>query len=198
MKGIALVGFALVCSLSGTGQGIQASWQLAYGAWSSPLLGQELKNNAAEWISGSHARQPVIHSDGVFQLGVNLRLLRLSLGVTGSYEQVLGSGTQKAGGSGFEVRSNFWTLQGQLKWDYFRISLLHIYGGFGLGLSHESDRILESPGGQAPPGGTSIMSRGLAYQLTLLGLSLGNRFGVFTELGYGYLGLWRAGVQIPF
>lgn len=71
---------------------------------------------------------------------------------------------------------------------------LNLYSGVGLGITLKSYDL----SGNLDIGRTEDTKLGLAFQVTALGIRLGNQYAVFAELGFGNLGILQLGFSAGF
>ena len=87
---------------------------------------------------------------------------------------------------------------GRLKWNYFGALTIHLYGGIAGGITNVTTTVTGASGDNTAQPGDESKATKIAYQLTPIGISVGKGFGVFAEVGYGYLGIVNGGIRITF
>ena len=84
--------FFLLIALSGIAtaqaQIIKPELQLGYGRLTAPITGNEVKHRIDHFIPGGSSGDTKATSNGAFQAGLYLKLLKITVGVVGSYEKI--------------------------------------------------------------------------------------------------------------
>ena len=76
----------------------------------------------------------------------------------------------------------------EFKTDYLNKKFIHIYGAWGLGLSHFKGLTRFSTGASIPEN-----TNGITYCAMPLGIRVGNKYGLYVEGGIGYKGIVTGG-----
>ena len=85
--------------------------------------------------------------------------------------------------------TNYHTFAGEFQYNYISKPLVRLYSLVGAGITNYTERY-KPMNGSAERTSASHFN----FQITALGIKLGNRVGVMAEVGYGYKGLVNAGV----
>ena len=93
---------------------------------------------------------------------------------------------------------SFSTFLTQLDYSWANKPTHNWYSGLSLGYSNVSAKVNVTTGSGNPT--FTAASSGLAYHLTLVGYhgTLGKGFGVYSELGYGFNGIFNGGFSYSF
>ncbi len=114
-------------------------------------------------------------------------------GVTAGYNSTKGDlyylGTYEG-----QLKRNFMTVAFECHYRYQNLNKIQLYSGIGIGYSIGTET-LTPPTGSEKPSGSGNINR-FAYQLSIIGVRMGNNIGGFIELGYGYKGIVNAGLSI--
>jgi hypothetical protein len=200
MKKLIMLFISMLAVLTVRGQIIRPELELGYGKWTANDIGNSAEKYTADLLgSGVNTNNMHNSSSGSFQAGVYLKLLKISVGVTGAYERinVTDSYSGNASVSGMVATQNdYWTIMGRLKWNYFGVVGVHFYGGVAGGTTTINTLVTETAGNGLKNNRSSTTR--VAYQITPLGVSIGHGFSVFAEVGYGYLGIVNGGISFKF
>lgn len=172
--------------------------EIGYGGFTPPILSGDVKTRT-EFFSNGVQGSETVTSTGAFHAAATAKVWRLTVGVEGSYESisvrndfsyVTNAGPQPAT---VKANSNYWTLMARAQWNYWSFPGLKLYGGLAAGTYGVKSILKENTSNETPDHSTT--GSGFAYQVTVVGASLGGKIAVFLEGGYGYLGLVNGGVR---
>jgi hypothetical protein len=82
------------------------------------------------------------------------------------------------------------SIAAEVNWLYCSGRNFQLYGGAGAGLTHWREHDRDYDNTQYTEGGNDF-----AWQLTPIAFRVGGDLGVFAELGYGYKGVFNAGIS---
>lgn len=172
--------------------------EVGYGGFTPPMLSGDVKTRA-EFFSNQVKGTETVTSTGAFHAAVYTKVWKLTVGVEGSYESMMvknqftySSGNSTVGGEQ-KTNHNYWTAMARVQWNWWSAPRFKLYGGLALGTYGVTSKLKENNSNETPDTKTSYEAT--AYQVTAVGISVGNKISVFLEGGYGYLGLVDGGVR---
>jgi len=90
-----------------------------------------------------------------------------------------------------EFKRDFYTIAAEGRFSYLNASFFQMYSGVGAGVTFNTDKFISTDGSENSDSQTHFN-----FQINLLGLRVGNAFGAYAELGYGYKGIVNAGISV--
>jgi hypothetical protein len=172
---------------------------IGYGGFTPPILSGSVNTRIQYFTNGAQGNTTNT-STGAFHLALTAKVWKIRVGVVGSYEVITTTSNYSYEAGNYPVpaetkaNSRYWTGMAVMQWNYWHFLGFHLYGGLAAGVYGVTTVLKSNTSNQSPSGQTT--GSGFAYQITPVGLSLGpNKFSVFAEAGYGYLGIIDAGVR---
>ncbi|MCF8236213.1 MAG: hypothetical protein K9G67_14550 [Bacteroidales bacterium] len=90
-----------------------------------------------------------------------------------------------------EFRRDFYTIAAEGRFSYLNASFFQMYSGVGAGITFNTDKFISTDNSE-----NSDTQTHFNFQINFLGLRVGNAFGAYAELGYGYKGIVNAGISV--
>ena len=118
---------------------------------------------------------------------------RFSLGLTAGNQYIayqMWNDGEKITTPSFSYSGQLTTIAGEMRYNYSNSKYFCAYGLLGFGETFFNL--------QKETNGAVVPQSGGTFQFTPIGLRIGNRFGVFGELGLGYKGLASGGIYFKF
>jgi len=175
----------LLCSINSFAQQNFPKNELESGYGIFPVM--EIKKITGNFYAASIDNKPVekITGTGSLTISYNRTLKkRLFAGVSLFYDKAVISYINSPG-------TRNWYVFGLLlnaKYNYVYDPRFHMYSGISVG--YAGDRSVKE--------GKADHHDAIAYQARLIGLRFGAKVGVFSELGFGYEGILKAGLSVHF
>jgi hypothetical protein len=113
---------------------------------------------------------------------------RIKLGLNLNYEQQKEKTKENELNIG-EINMNYYSLMPSFTYNYWQWDKCQIYGCVSLGIGIENSVFLP-----VDKESETENSFRFAYQVSALGIKYGKKAGFFMEIGYGYNGIFQAGV----
>lgn len=85
--------------------------------------------------------------------------------------------------------TNYHTIAGELQFNYIAKPYFRLYSGLGLGLTNYTEKYRPTTGNTETNSATHFN-----FQVTPIGLKVGNAIGFFGEVGFGYKGVICVGL----
>ncbi|MES2653090.1 MAG: hypothetical protein V4663_15220 [Bacteroidota bacterium] len=163
----------------------------SYGLASAQEIIDGLSDMGTSLFSGGIASSNTNHRYGPIAVGLNYYFTpRLSAGIL--YSNTSSRSVVSGGNSSEHFYKNTYNVI-MARTDYRYINkLVQLYSGISLGSSFAATK---------PENGTNTKTASttdFAYQINALGVRVGRKIGVFTELGFGYNGIINAGISAKF
>lgn len=172
---------------------------IGYGGFTSPVVDGDAKNRTQQYFSSGVQGNTTTVSSGAFHAGVNVKVWRFMVGVVGSFEQinVTNSYFYSAAPAFVKVQHNYFTFMGRVQWNWWSLpeAGFHVYGTGSAGFYNVNDRLTQDENQSNEQVGNTTSGKGLAYQVSPIGVSFGKKISVYMELGYGFLGIVNGGVR---
>lgn len=122
---------------------------------------------------------------GVVTAGYNFRLLGgLSLGAEVAYS----SNRQKVKHVGSTIKTRYWTLMPNVKWNWLNLKIMTFYTRIGAGAAFSKSKV----------DGHEDTATKFAFQVSPIGLEVGGRLAAYAEAGIGTSGCFQVGVRYRF
>ncbi len=162
------------------------------GLWSSNELISNLSDLLSTSLSGSTYSVSNEKTVGNFSLAYRYGLnRRLSVGGTLAYS-LLKSDVNFEGSKTGTSANNYFTAAPEVEYKYLYTKNFRLYGFAGAGLSVNRQKVEEN-------GKTSIdYNPFFNFQVSPLCVQVGNNFGLYVEVGFGYNGIINAGLFARF
>ncbi len=109
-----------------------------------------------------------------------------------AYEQIT-KDVVVAGDKKGELKRNFITLGIESKFAWLNRDFVQMYSSAGIGLTINKDEFTETNGNSNDDSQTHFN-----FQLSALGLRIGNTLAGYAEVGYGYKGILNFGLSVRF
>ncbi|KQC01458.1 hypothetical protein [Pedobacter sp. Hv1] len=189
MKKLLFIALLLNCAIFARAQKVEVYG--SYGLGSAQEIIDGLSDMGASLFTGGTVSSQTNHLYGPIAVGVNYYFTpRLSAGIL--YSNTSSRSIVSGGSSSANTYKNTYNVI-MARTDYRYIDkAVQLYSGISLGSSFATTK---------PENGTSTKTASttdFAYQVNALGIRVGRKIGVFTELGFGYNGIINAGVSMKF
>lgn len=117
---------------------------------------------------------------------------KIKLGLNITFEQEKEK-TMDNGLNTGKIKSNYYSFMPSVTYNYWQQDNCQVYGCVSLGVGTENSTF--SPVNKELYSEKTEHSVKFAYQVSLFGIRYGKKVGVFMELGYGYNGIFQAGIS---
>ena len=117
---------------------------------------------------------------------------RIKLGLNLTFEQQKEK-TKDNGQNTGKIKSNYYSFMPSFTYNYWQRDNCQVYGCLSLGAGIENSTF--SPVNKETYSEKTDNSLQFAYQVSVFGIRYGKKVGVFMELGYGYNGIFQAGLS---
>ena len=188
MKKLLLIALLLNCATFVRAQKIEIYG--SYGLASAQEIIDGLSDMGTSLFSGGTASSNTSHRYGPIAVGLNHYFTpRLSVGIL--YSNTSSRSVVSGGNSSDFYKNTYNVIMARTDYRYINKSV-QLYSGISLGSSFATTK---------PENGTNTKTASttdFAYQINALGIRVGRKIGVFTELGFGYNGIINAGVSAKF
>lgn len=165
-----------------------------YGFLSTSTMIGLFSDMLATGLTGGNYRKENIRWSGNIHAGYKYRPSSGRLGIGFTYAHVNSSGdvffnNTLAG----RVKQSYNTFAAELDYRYVNSSFFKLYSAFGLGITAYKESY-------KPVSGNTEVNRKshLNFQVSAIGIKLGNQIGVLGEFGFGYKGLFCIGLFAGF
>lgn len=117
----------------------------------------------------------------------------INTGITFSYDKVTKDVLSKELKVG-DLNRDFYTIAAEVDWRYFKREIFQIYSLAGIGYTFISDRYMPFRGEEVTKGDSGIVN----FHISVLGIRLGKELAFYSELGFGYKGIFSVGFSYQF
>jgi len=193
MKKILILLLALVLSFPLNAQSEKHEISASYGLITTDQIVDIFEDIFVTIFSLGYFEKGDYNYTGALFLTYNyIGMQRLSLGITAGLDRVQGSLLVNDLEEGLFNESHY-TLAAEMDFIWINRNFIEVYSGLGLGYTFTENHADMYDGAYE-----SVTSSHPTFQLDVLGIRLGRKLGVYSELGFGYKGILNFGASYKF
>lgn len=172
---------------------------VGWGDFTNAVVNRQCLQSAYYFSNGVMSNYVSTTSTGAWHAELSVKIWRLTVGAVGAWEHVNVTQQYAEGGAPayVQVGNNYFTGMLSVQWNYWSLGLpyVHLYGRLAGGYYQENSKLIQGQNVNDPNGST-YMTGNFAYQVSPIGVFVGTKYGVYAEVGYGYLGIAAVGLRV--